>query len=141
MDKRIVVFSPEFKVRGEILGLVIQYFFENFKEYWSQIKTEDYSALNEPPTRDQIGHWGLGEILTVMDRRFCPQQDRFRSLGTTPYYKALKISYEMSKNLCEKENIPYVIYEGEIFKKSEDRFLAKIEKIKNQIKGKLELKL
>jgi len=44
----------------------------------------------------------------------------------------------MSKELCDKKEIPYIIYEGEITRKQGTAFIAKIEKVKGKIRGRLE---
>ena len=141
MTKRVLIFSPEVKDQEEITVVVKGYFLKNFGNYLSQIEIQRYSALNEPATKDQIGHWESREILAVMDRRLCSQKNRFKFIKETPYYKALKASYEMSLALCKKKNIPCVIYQGEIVKGEEEKLITKIRNLKEQIKGRLEAKL
>lgn len=139
MRKRALIFAPEVRDREEITGVIRGYFLKNFENYLTQIEIQKYSMLNEPPTKDYLGHWY--EVFVVFDQRFSPKEKRSKEFKKTPYYKALKASYEMSVALCEKRSIPYIIYQGEIAKEEEKKLIAKIEKLKEQIKGRLEAKL
>lgn len=44
----------------------------------------------------------------------------------------------MSKDECEKQKIPWIEYAGEITKRAEDIFIAKIKGVEDKIKGRLE---
>ncbi len=141
MNKRVLIFSPEVREREEIEEIVKMFFKSNFGKYYSQIDFQKYSTLGEPVKDNQIGHWGLGEILVIFDRHISPKTSQDPSFKNTPYFRALKVSYDMSRNLCDEKEIPYIIYEGEMTKKEEKKFIFKIEEIRDQIKSRLEAKL
>jgi len=141
MSKRVLIFSPELKDREEIAEILQEYFKRNFGNFYSQIEIQKYSMLREPVKDNQLGHWGIGETLVVFDRRLCSQKERIRSNVNRPYYKALKVAYEMSVGLCDKKEIPHVVYKGEIAQKKESAFIAELEKIRGKINGRLETKV
>ncbi len=141
MNKRVLIFSPEVRDREEIEGVLEQYFKKNFRHYLPRVDFQKYSMLSEPIKDNQIGHWETGETFVVFDRRLCSQKNHIKSLISSQYYRALKISCEMSRELCDKKGIPYIIYEGEITKKEEKAFIGKRENFKNKIKERLEAKV
>jgi len=140
MDKRVLIFSPEIKDREEIAVVIDEYFKHNFGEY-SDLYIQKYSSFCEPPTTNQLGHWGLSEIFVVMDRRLCPDKSRFVEIKFRNYYRGLRISLELSKKVCDEKDIPYIMYEGEITKKQDAKLKIKIDSHKNKIRDRLEEKI
>jgi hypothetical protein len=135
MNKRITIFAPELKDREEIGAIVEDYFKKEFSGYFNNLQFQKFYALNEPMTENQIGHHY--EVLVIFDRRLCPKNDRSKLTKGTPYFKALKVSLELTKNLCDEKNIPYLLYEGEMAKKKEYLFIRKIENIKKRLEERL----
>lgn len=141
MKKRAIIFAPEAKDREVLAGILDEFFKRSFEDYYPQIEIQKYSMLREPLADNQIGHWGTAETFVIFDRRLCSSRSRLKSLRDTPYYKALKASYEMSLGLCDKNGIPYVIYKGEIAKKEEKVFVAQIGRLTDKIRSRLESKV
>lgn len=137
MDKRILIFSPELMDRERIEEFIDRYSKINFKENYGDIKIQKYSSFQEPPTANQLGHWGVRELFVVVDRRLCPNKKRFKKIHYTPYYRGLKASSELSKQLCVEMGIPYIEYEGEITKRQELKLIAKLDGVKDKIKDRL----
>ena len=88
-----------------------------------------------------LGHLELGEVFVVFDQRICSKEMHYQGIEKTPYFKSLKLSFELSQQLCNEKNIPYVLYKGEIAKKEDNLFIAKIDSVKDKIKNRLEGKI
>lgn len=143
MDQRILIFSPELIDKEDIGVIVKEYFFNNFKKYFKDLKIQKFSSFREPLTYDQLGHWNEGEIFVVMDRRLCPKGKRLKSdnQNIKNYYRGLKITLDLSKKVCEEKDIPYVTYEGEMRKDKKPDFINKIDLVKSKIENRLECNL
>ncbi len=138
-----MIFSPESKDLDGIALTIDDYVRMNLKKDLP-IEIQKFSTINEPSIKeDSIGRAysiGLGgEILVVFDRRICSGNSRNHSLRAG-YEKQdfSQLALEMSKNECEKQEIPYIEYEGEIAKRAEDIFIAKIKGVEDKIKRRLE---
>jgi hypothetical protein len=139
MEKRVTIFSPEEKDREEIYSVVKSYFKKEFGDYVNTFTIQKYPALHKPDQKDQLGH--QYEIFTVFDRRLCPKKDRSKFMKNTLYMKTLKHSLDLTKKVCDGNNIPYIIYVGEITKRDEQKLVNKIDNLKDKIKKRLEEKL
>jgi hypothetical protein len=140
MNNRIIIFSADPKDQDDISWTIEAYLRNNFKKYTSNIETQKFSSLSESTTRGYaIGK--SGEILVVFDRRLCPREERRVELKKGEEREGLiQLALEMSKKECDKNEIPYVQYEGEIRNGTEDAFITKINRVKEKIKKRLELK-
>lgn len=135
MKKRVSIFSLEKKDREQIFGFVQEYFSENFKEFYPDLEIIAYSGFNEPPGNDQLGHREEKEILAIADKQITPAKDRYKG---NPRYALLKGSFDGSVRLCEQLEIPFVLYEGEIPRGIEFELQIKFDRVKGQIKKRLE---
>lgn len=132
-----MIFSPEQRDLEEIALTLEDYVRRNFKTY-PPIEIQKFSTITEP----SIGGYSIGiggEILVVFDRRICSGNSRNPSLRAG-YEKQdfIQLSLRMSKDECEKQKIPWIEYEGEITKRIEDIFIAKIKGVEDKIKVRLE---
>lgn len=134
--KRVTIFSPELKDREEIGVAVENYFKNEFRNYSKELEIQKYYSLNEPLTENQIGHHY--EILVIFDRRLCPKENRYEHARNTFRFKLLNNVLELTKNVCDEKNIPYITYEGELTKKQELNLINKIVGKKEKIKQRLE---
>ncbi|VVB83259.1 Uncharacterised protein [uncultured archaeon] len=137
MNKRIMVFSPEPRDLDEIALSIEDYVRKNFKNYLP-IEIQKFSTIGEPSIRGySIGNGG--EVFLVFDRRICSDGSRNPSLRSGHEKEDFsQLALRMSKEHCDKFEIPYIQYDGEIAKRAEDMFIAKIEVVKDKIKGRLE---
>ncbi|OGJ12855.1 hypothetical protein A3K82_00890 [Candidatus Pacearchaeota archaeon RBG_19FT_COMBO_34_9] len=139
MNKRILIFSPELKDREQIEEVVGEYFTKEFRAYFKGIQIQAYPEFKSP--QPMLGHLELGEVFVVFDQRICSKEMHYQGIEKTPYFKSLKLSFELSQQLCNEKNIPYVLYKGEIAKKEDNLFIAKIDSVKDKIKNRLEEKI
>jgi len=136
-----MIFSPEQRDLEEIALTIEDYVRKSFKEYLP-IEIQKFSTINEPSTKDSTGKTysiGIGgEILIVFDRRICSGSSRNLNLRYGHEKQDfIQLSLKMSKEYCDKREIPYLEYEGEIAKRAEDIFIAKIKGVEDKIKARL----
>ena len=104
------------------------------------IEMHGYMQLDEPKGNLVLGHYGKGEILVVFDRRILPKESRNKELtfGAKHYQEVLKALYASMIKLCNEQEIPYISYAGEFFRKKEKEFFKKLDEIKDKIHNRLE---
>jgi len=137
---RITVFSPIIQSQQEILTVLEKY----FRKYSGKIETQTYSRLNEPPTKEQLGHWGDNgnkELATILDRQISPHNPSVSiEQARKRYNEGLRASFELSKILCYEKSIPYIVYRGEMERGKRERFERKIQFLRDKVlKKKLEI--
>jgi len=132
-----MVFSPARRDLDEITITLKDYLRLNLKKYLP-IEIQEFSTLAESSSRGESIGTG-GEILIIFDRRICPSEERKISFKEGFEKQALiQNALKMSKEYCDKVEIPYVQYEGEITNRIEKMFITKIDGVKDKIIKRLE---
>jgi len=139
MDKRVLIFSPYLRYQEGIEFAVTNYFKENLNGIYG-IDIQKFSAIGDSINRgNKIGIGG--EVLVVFDRKLCSKDKRVKPFEWTKkeriYFEGLRIMLEMSKEICDKEKIPNLMYEGEIERGKKDLLIIKLNKVKKGIENRL----
>jgi hypothetical protein len=139
MNKRTMIFSPILKDQEEIGMTLEDYFNHNFKGHLP-IDIQKFATLHEPTMKGySLGNGG--EILIVFDRRLCPREGSYiehqgRRNEINLEELAIK-DLRMQKGYCYQQGIPFLTYEGEIERRVEREFIAKLDKVKEGISKRL----
>ncbi|RLG15023.1 hypothetical protein DRN69_03615 [Candidatus Pacearchaeota archaeon] len=140
MNKRILIFSPYRADQEGLEYIILDYFRKKFKRV-KDIEIQKFSDIGDSiKSENKIGLGG--EIFVVFDRKISPEDKRKKPSEWTCneriYFDSLKTLFELSKKICEKEEIPYIIYEGEIEKKEEGEIIRKLKRIEEKVSYRLE---
>ena len=131
-----MVFSPARRDLEEITITLKDYLKLNLRKYLP-IEIQEFSTLAESSSRGESIGTG-GEILIVFDRRICPSEERKIPFKKDEKQALIQNALKMSKEYCDKVEIPYVQYEGEITNRIEKMFITKIDGVKDKIIKRLE---
>jgi len=135
-----MVFSSDPRDLEDISLTLEDYLKINFKKFLP-IDIQKFFTLNDSSKRGYALGRG-GEILLIFDRRLCPRDtplsSRNRDIGRVEF---TQMALKMSKDYCDKANIPYIQYEGEMRNRMEEVFIRKIDGVKNKMSKLIEEEL
>jgi hypothetical protein len=137
--KRILIFSPSLAIQENLETLTRKYFGQDFRLFDKDVQYYKFGSIEEShKNKSQVGLGG--EILVIYDQYLLPTTRRIleASIKETKYHEWLKTLLEETKKLCRDKEIPYLDYEGEIEKKEERVFIAKLNILRKQIYSRLE---
>jgi hypothetical protein len=102
MNKRVLIISPREDQQG--IANVIAGYRINFNNLFNGVDIQIYSRFDEPPEEDQLGHWGTGEILAILNRGIISKYGDVN-------HNILRASFDEHVKLCNEKGIPYMVYQ------------------------------